>query len=402
MREYENDFDYDIYDGYYGRKMGALVAPQEEPKHYSFSKKGVALITTLCILISGVFGFGGAYIANYAMGPKPATFLQSARPAQVEINLDDAATGKALSVQQVISAAADAVVEIRTEKVTEGPWLRQYVTQGAGSGVVVTTDGYIMTNNHVIRDSNKITVRLNNGKDYEARLIGYDSQTDVAVIKIEANGLTPVVFGDSDNITIGEPVVAIGNPLGELGGTATQGIISSLDRLLTIEGRQMSLLQTDASINPGNSGGGLFNEYGEIIGLVVAKSEGSGIEGLGFAIPINTAKNVAAMLIESGYVTGRPMIGIVMVELTSAEEAVKYGVRQLGVYIESVTSENAKKAGFMEGDMLYFIGDARVEKPSDLTDALQQYKVGDSITVTVVRDNAMLELTVVLSERLEN
>ena len=402
MREYENDFCYGSFEisNDDTEKVIEESAEKKSEKRHSITKKGIAVITALCIAVSGSFGVGGAILSAKVFKSSSApTFYQSSRSPQTGLDLIDIQTGNKLSIQQIINVAADAVVEIRTERVTNDMWMMQYVTQGAGSGVVVSPDGYIMTNNHVIRSSSKISVTLRDGTSYEASLIGYDQPTDVAVIKIEASGLTPVIFGDSDTIAMGDTVVAIGNPLGELGGTATAGIISSLDRELTIEGKTMNLLQTDASINPGNSGGGLFNEYGEIIGLVVAKSQGSGVEGLGFAIPINTAKTVAAQLIENGYVSGRPQIGIEMIDLTSMQDAVLHGVRNLGVYVNAVLSDNAKKAGIKEGDMLYYIEDTRVEKPSDLTDALLKYKVGDKVKLTVVRDNEIIDLTVELSEQ---
>ncbi|MCL1810407.1 MAG: trypsin-like peptidase domain-containing protein [Clostridiales bacterium] len=414
MREYENDFRSDFFNE---RIESAASGPQyvqpanpaavstaskQTDKQIRMTKKGIAGLITICVIISGIFGTGGAFITSKALGGDSFTSWQLERPV-AEATPQAAGLlqrpGEKLSVQQVVDLAAGAVVEITTERVTNDMWMRQYVTQGAGSGVIVSSDGYIMTNNHVIRGSGKITVTLKDGTSYEAKVIGTDTQTDVAVIKVEADGLTPAVFGDSSNIEIGELAVAIGNPLGQLGGTVTAGIISSLDRELTIENKTMTLLQTDASINPGNSGGGLFNQYGEMIGLVVAKSEGSGVEGLGFAIPINTAKTVAAQLMESGYVKGRPQIGIVMLDLSTVQDAIEYGVRQLGVYIDSVISEGAKKAGFQKWDMLYYIEETRIEKPSDLTDALQKYQVGDTVKLTVVRSNELVELTVVLGEQ---
>ncbi|MCL1808741.1 MAG: trypsin-like peptidase domain-containing protein [Clostridiales bacterium] len=416
MREYDNDFRSEFFNERIesaacettGGAMGELAAAttpeagRRSAGQYVLTKKRIAVMLIFCVIISGFLGTGSAYLTSKAIGNGSYTSWQLSaqpelfRPAAADTSPD--ADGR-LSVQQIIEKAADAVVEISTESVANDIWMRQYITQGAGSGVIVSSDGYIMTNNHVIRGSGKINVTLRNGETYEARLIGSDQQTDVAVVKIEASNLTPVVFGDSDSIVIGELAVAIGNPLGQLGGTVTSGIISSLDRELTIENKNMTLLQTDASINPGNSGGGLFNQHGEMIGLVVAKSAGSGVEGLGFAIPVNTAKTVAAQLIENGYVKGRPFIGIQMRDLTSAQDAIFYGVRNLGVYVDKVISDGARKAGFQEGDMLYYIEDTRIEAPSDLTDALQKYKVGDTVTITVVRDNQLIELTVVLGEQ---
>lgn len=404
MREYENDFNTETFEKFYNDDNYAAIQENgaKARKQYVITKKGVALLTALCVVISAVFGVGGALVASKAQSHHAPYLLQSSRSHEVNLDLTAAPGGK-LSVQQVIALTADSVVEINTEVVRSDIWMRQYTMPGAGSGVIISSDGYIMTNNHVIESTGKISVTLRNGSTYDARLIGTDDRTDVAVIKIDATDLSPVVFGDSDGIVMGDLVVAIGNPLGQLGGTATSGIISSLDRQLTIEGNKtMSLLQTDAAINRGNSGGGLFNEYGEIIGLVVAKSSGLGIEGLGFAIPINTAKHVAMQLLENGYVKGRPQIGIEMVDLTSAQDAVFYGVRNLGVYVKTVFSDNAKAAGIKEGDMLYYIEDVRIEKPTDLTDELMKHSVGDKVKLTVVRDDDIIDLVVELSEQKQN
>lgn len=209
------------------------------------------------------------------------------------------------------------------------------VATGAGSGVILTADGYIVTNHHVVDGGSAFTVRTRSGDTYEASLVGSDSQTDLAVLKIDAEGLTPAVLGDSDKLVVGETAVAIGNPLGELGGTVTSGIISALSREITTSaGATMELLQTNAAINPGNSGGGLFNSSGELIGIVNAKSVGEDIEGLGFAIPINTAKSVIEDLISDGYVRGRIDTGFTVVDLTDQATALQYGVRR-PVFISS-------------------------------------------------------------------
>ena len=175
-----------------------------------------------------------------------------------------------LSISDVAAVASNSVVEITTETVMMGTRMGQFVSEGAGSGVIITSDGYILTNNHVIDGASKITVRLKDGTSYNGVVVGLDEKTDLAVIKVDASDLQPAVFGDSSSLTVGETAVAIGNPLGQLGGTVTSGIISALDREISIDGETMTLLQTSAAINPGNSGGGLFNSYGELIGIVNA------------------------------------------------------------------------------------------------------------------------------------
>jgi serine protease Do len=265
--------------------------------------------------------------------------------------------------------------------------------------VIISQDGYIITNNHVIDGANKITVRLKNGTAYSASLIGTDSKTDVAVLKINGTGLTTAVFGDSGSIKVGDTAIAIGNPLGQLGGTVTEGIISALDRELVIDGKAMRLMQTDAAINPGNSGGGLFNGKGELIGIVVAKSSGSDVEGLGFAIPANTAKTVADELITYGYVKGRIDTGMTFIDLTTTQKALLYGVRQLGVYVKSVDSgSNAASAGFKSGDLITYVGDTKITGETVLTQALEQYDVGDTVKITVVRNGYTGQLSLKLAE----
>jgi serine protease Do len=221
----------------------------------------------------------------------------------------------------------------------------------------------------------------------------------VAVIQIDETGLTAARIGDSSQLVVGDLAVAIGNPLGELGGTATAGIISALDRQVTIEGKAMSLLQTDASINPGNSGGGLFNQYGQLIGVVVAKSGGSNVEGLGFAIPINTAKAVADQLLEHGYVQGRVQMGLTLVDIATSYDATRYGVKALGVYVVSADTPQSKSAGFISGDRLISIDDAVINQFSDVPKALEKYEVGDTVKVTVAREDQTRVLTLVLGEK---
>lgn len=367
------------------------------------TNRSIAFLTAGCIMLSGLFGFGGAALGKYVLPEQTVlggsrTASENRTASNMAYNLSTS-TGEKLSMQEVVAMNADAVVEIRTEQVTTDSWLSQYVTQGAGSGVIISENGYIVTNNHVIEDANKITVKLRDGEEYEASLIGTDSDTDIAVIKIDASGLISAVYGDSSSLIVGDEVVAIGNPLGELGGTATFGRISATDRNISIDGKAMTLIQTDASINPGNSGGGLFNEYGELIGIVVAKSTGSDVEGLGFAIPVNTVKQIAQQLVDDGYVKGKPALGVTLIDLTSARNAIMYGVRNTGIYISSVDSTQAQQAGLQKGDMLYYIGDVQITDTETLQQAINSYKVGEKAKVTVVRGSEIIELTVEISEK---
>ncbi len=373
-------------------------------KRYLISSRGAAVVLTLCISVSSVFGFaGGMAVANYSEDKESTIASQlltnSENDSIAAVATSSADSGGELTVAEVASLTANSVVEITTETVTTDSWMQQYVTNGAGSGVIVSADGYIVTNNHVIDGANKITVRLKNETTYTATLVGTDSKTDIALLKISATGLTPAVIGDSEELQAGDTAIAIGNPLGQLGGTVTEGIISALDRELTIDGETMTLLQTDAAINPGNSGGGLFNDSGELIGIVVAKSSGSDVEGLGFAIPVNDAQEVANELMENGYVKGRVDIGMTFIDLTSAQNALMYGVNQLGVYVKSVDSDsNAASAGFKSGDLITYVGDTKITSAAVLTQALGEYSVGDTVKFTLIRSSNTGTISMKLAE----
>lgn len=285
------------------------------------------------------------------------------------------------------------VVEITTEQVVNGSYFQQYISSGAGSGVLISADGYIITNNHVIEGATKVMVRLTSGTEYEAKVIGSDAQGDIAVIKIEEKDLPYAVVGDSSTLVVGEEVLAIGNPLGALGGSVTNGIISALDREITIDSQKMQLLQTNAAINPGNSGGGLFNMNGELIAIVNAKSSGSAIEGLGFAIPINYAYDIAKELIDNGYVTGRPSLGISYIEIDDYMDLMRYRVNSYGIYVYDGGSTDLKN-----GDRMIKLGDYEVTNSATLKSAIQSYKVGDTVMITVVRGGVYTDISVTLIE----
>ncbi|MBQ6893625.1 MAG: trypsin-like peptidase domain-containing protein [Clostridia bacterium] len=294
----------------------------------------------------------------------------------------------------VATAVKDSVVEITTEMAAGNSYFQQFVESGAGSGVIISDDGYIITNNHVIEGASKITVRLTDGTEHEAKLIGTDAQADIAVLKITTDkNLSFAVIGNSENLTVGEEVLAIGNPLGELGGSVTNGIISALDREITIDGQTMRLLQTNAAINPGNSGGGLFNMKGELIAIVNAKSSGLGIEGLGFAIPINYAYEIASELLANGYVSGRPAMGISYIEISTYWDLMSYGVQAYGIYVY-----DGGDTPLENGDRIVSVGDYEIQYSASLKNAIQNYKVGDTVDVTVARGGRFVKLSVTLIE----
>ena len=369
-------------------------APREKKPRRDRRKSAFAAVMAACMVFSLGCGFGGGYLASRLNSTASSSGASGGQPVFYQSVSNNTNKGS-LSVAEVAAKAADSVVEINTETVSSSFYGGQRVSQSAGSGVILSADGYIVTNNHVVAGADSITVRTRDGKSYAANLVGTDPDTDLAVLKIEASGLTPAVLGSSDDLVVGETAVAIGNPLGELGGTVTSGIISALSREVTIDNQTMTLLQTNAAINPGNSGGGLFNSNGELVGVVNAKYAKEGVEGLGFAIPINTAKPVIEQLISQGYVSGRVDTGFTPIDLTDEATAMQYRVSRTGVYVYEVTTNTD---GFQSGDLLLSIDGKDIDSMSDYNAALQGRSVGDQLAVVVLRGNRQLPLTLTLRD----
>lgn len=370
--------------------------PIKEKKPSFIRRHRNACIISGCLLISIGGGFGGATLA-YQLNKSNGSGTVLYQSVEKTNSKNNTANASSMSVKDVANEAMDSVVEIKTESVSNNEYFQQAVQSGAGSGVILSKDGYIVTNNHVIDGASKITVTTKDGKSYDAKLIGTDSSTDLAVIKIEATSLKPAVMGSSSKLEVGDTAVAIGNPLGELGGTVTSGIISALDREVTIDNQTMQLLQTNAAINPGNSGGGLFNDQGELIGIVNAKSSGSNIEGLGFAIPIDHAKDVITNLIENGYVKGRASLGVTLTLGTSNNPFSSDTSTQ--VYIAKVEDgKAADKAGLQAGDQILKVDDKDVENISDVKTVVNSHKAGETMKITVLRERSTKTFTVTLGE----
>lgn len=365
-------------------------------QQHAEAKKGskkTMLVLCGCFILAGIGGFGGTMAAlSLNGGTGRAVLYQSV--TNTENGSDKGSVdANAMSVKQVADATANSVVEIQTESVSTNPFFPQAVTSGAGSGVILSKDGYIVTNNHVIEGASKVTVKTKDGKSYNADFVGTDKTTDLAVIKIKAENLTPAVLGKSTDLEVGDVAIAIGNPLGELGGTVTSGIISALDREINVDNQSMHLLQTSAAINPGNSGGGLFNDHGELVGIVNAKSGGENIEGLGFAIPIDHAKTVIENLIENGYVKGRPSLGVVL------QAASTINSDKENVYIAEVEKgKAADKAGLKTGDQILKADGKNVTSISDVKEAIDSHKAGDNMSFTILRENETKEIKVKLGE----
>ncbi|MFR6312776.1 S1C family serine protease [Anaerofustis stercorihominis] len=351
-----------------------------------------ALIVAAMMITSTVLGFVGGFAANKFLGSNKADGVTS---TSIPVASTTSSESGNMNVSNVVKSVKNSVVSIECESQSQAQINPLYdsgssTSKSAGSGVIVTTDGYIVTNNHVVDGADKITVKTADEKSYTAKLVGVDSETDIAVIKIEAKGLKSATFGKSSTLEVGDEIVAIGNPLGELSGTVTNGIVSALSREVTIENETMNLIQTNASINAGNSGGGLFDKNGLLVGVVNAKAAGNNVEGIGFAIPIDTAKNVIEQIIDYGYVKGRVTSGLTLIDILDENTARQYSVNELGVYIYSVAEgSNAEKAGLKSGYIVKSVNGTKVESASDFKAVIKKLKVGDKIKVTV--SNGMSE-----------
>ena len=383
--------------------LGAEPTPPEKPQKpkKTFGAGTVAILLVSCFAVSLISGFGAGYLATMKFGNSenhssnvsvadrdPSVIYQNISASTADIEEG--------TVSAVASAVENTVVEIKTDVVTTGSFFGNYIQSGAGSGVIISADGYIVTNNHVIDGASNVTVRLKDGTEHKAEIIGADADSDLAVIKIEAEKeLLPAIFGDSEILNVGQQVVAVGNPLGELGGTVTTGIISALDREVTIDGKKMNLLQMDAAVNPGNSGGGLFNLKGELIGIVNAKSSGDSVEGLGFAIPAATASKTAGELIEYGYVRGRVDLGLSLYDVSDSITAMYCGVDQLGCYV----IESKYSSDFQKWDRIVAVNGESVTYFADIAALKNDLKVGDTVTFTVVRKCRMVDVELVCREK---
>lgn len=303
-----------------------------------------------------------------------------------------------VSVATVVNRVAASVVEITTETIVQSGFIGQYITSGAGSGVIVSEEGFIVTNHHVIDGANSITVRMCDGKEFPATLIGTDEQTDIAVLWIDSGNypLTVATLGSSFDLVVGEDILTIGNPLGSLGGTVTEGMVSATAREINVSGVNMTLLQVSAPINPGNSGGGLFNLAGELIGVVNAKVSSEEIEGLGFAIPIDTAYEVILELIDHGYVRGRPAIDFQVVDVTSIQTAMRYfDSFNLGVYVY-----DDQHPVLQYGDLVLAADGVEITSVSVLNSLIQTKSVGETMELIIYRGREQITVVVSIVEQI--
>jgi len=360
-----------------------------------------------CSLLGGIVGAGGVVLAQNLLAPEKAepastTILVGDREVQ-PVDLAQIDTGKLLTPAEVYAQNVNSTVGITTS-ITTNFWGYTTTSAASGSGFIITEDGYILTNHHVIEGSNSITVTLYDGTTYDAQLIGYDESLDTAVLKVEAEGLVPVVLGDSDNLNVGDSVIAIGNPLGELTFSLTAGAVSALDREVTLSTTTMDLIQTDCAINSGNSGGALFNLYGEVIGITNAKYSSSSmseasIDNIGFAIPINDAMNIVRSIIENGYIA-KPYIGVSIMDVSA--ETQSYGLPQGAAVKEIVEGSPAEAAGLQLNDIITKADDTEITGSNDLVDYIGSRSAGDIVKLTVYRQGQTMEITLEIGEQIKS
>ncbi len=389
MNENENTFNAE----YTEKPAGGPASRKPKRKNH------ILPIVISAALIGGAAGFGGGLLAyQYIRGGTPAVVYKASDDDKTHTTANVSTSGE-MSTSAIAKKAAPSVVEINVKGVstTYGLFGGTYETESAGSGVIISKDGYIITNNHVVEGGTEYKVVTYDGTEYEASLVGRDEKSDIGVLKIDGKDLTPAVLGDSDKVSVGDKSVVIGNPLGTLGGTVTDGIISAINREITINNESMNLLQTNATINSGNSGGGMFDGQGNLIGIVNAKesgttSSGTTIEGLGFAIPVNEAMDIADQLISYGTVKNRATLGVHVAE-------VEQGTRgyEPGLYITDVIPGGAAdKAGLKPYDKIESIDDNEIENYTDLSACLRGKEVGSSIEMEVRRNGEDMDVTVTL------
>lgn len=393
---------------YYTPPEKPAKAPKEKKPHGKWVK--ALCMCLVCALLGGVCGAG---IMAGSMNSRIADveeMLEEQTKGTLSIGQTSttpapvSTTTTAKPVAAIYDQACNEVVGITTEVTYTNFFGQTSSSAVSGSGFIVSPDGYILTNYHVIEYAYKgnyaITVMLHDGTRYEASIVGVEDCNDIAVLKIDASGLDPVTFGDSDKLSVGDDVYAVGNPLGELEFSMTTGHVSALDRLITTEdgSEAINMFQIDAAVNSGNSGGPVYNANGEVVGIVTAKYSDTGVEGLGFAIPINDAAKIANDLITKGYVTGKAYMGVSIDERYNSMYSQYYNM-PIGAFVKSVESGScAESAGIQAGDIITRLGDVEITGYSDLKQAIKQYSAGDSAELELYRAGESRTLTVTFDE----
>lgn len=379
----------------------ALIVYEGKPKK---KRKVNVWAACICSALAASVLTGGIFSAVVLNKLPDGSQNTSATVTANVSQLSSSVNTKALTTPEIAAKVGPSVVGIINKAKVEpqkffNPFTGRYyyssdpnstetVQQGTGSGIIISSDGYIVTNEHVIDGATELVVILNTGEEHAATLIGKDAKTDLAVLKIEKTGLPAATLGDSTSVQVGELAIAIGNPLGqEFAGTVTAGVVSAVNRTMTVEGKTYNLIQTDAAINPGNSGGALVNQYGEVIGINTIKLSTNGVEGIGFAIAISEAKPILDQLTQNGYVTGRPLVGISVQSTTS-------GLLVAGVQEGS----GAEKAGLKQGDLIAKVDGKFIKTAEELNAIRDKKSPGDYLTFTIMRNGDISEIKVQLTE----
>ena len=384
------------------------VQPAVQPKKQGFFHRAAVKVTALvlaCAVAGGLAGWGGAAIAGSGSNSGKTTIQQSDRqPVTVQVKKVDGQTK--MDPATVYASVVNSAVSINCSATSTNIFGQQTQTASSGSGFIITEDGYVVTNYHVVSGASSVQVTLYNGDTYDATVIGGDSDYDVAVLKINASGLQPVTLGESADVNVGDTVLAIGNPLGELTFSMSQGIVSSCDRAINVDGTPFNMIQVDCSINPGNSGGPLVNLYGEVVGIVSAKYSSyssTTVEGLGFAIPISDVRSIITDIMENGAVTDKAYMAITAGTMNE-QMAAQFNINVTeGVFVYSVVEGGAgEKAGLRLGDVITKMGDKTLTSRQDLSAAMKGYRAGDTVTLTVYRGGQYIEVELTFDAQPQN
>ena len=384
------------HDDYAPGPDRAPAPAPESPKKRGFFHRTAVKVTALilaCAVAGGLAGWGGAAIAGSSTS-RTAIQQSSRQPVSVQVKNVDGQTK--MEPAEVYASVVNSAVSINFSATSTNIFGQQTQTASSGSGFIITEDGYVVTNYHVVSGASSVEVTLYNGDTYDATVIGGDSDYDVAVLKIEATGLQPVTLGESADVNVGDTVLAIGNPLGELTFSMSQGIVSSCDRAINVDGTPFNMIQVDCSINPGNSGGPLVNLYGEVVGIVSAKYStysSTTVEGLGFAIPISDVRSIITDIMENGAVTDKAYMAITAGTMNE-QMAAQFNIDVTeGVFVYSVVEGGAgDKAGLRLGDVITKMGDKTLTSRQDLSAAMKGYRAGDTVTLTVYRGGQYIEV----------
>ncbi len=408
--QHQQSYSYECSGGPQPSASQPASQPEPAPQKKSGKAGKVVALLLACALVGGGSGWGAAALAqkNSSAAAAPtaassdASVMLEGQRQTAALQVASVDTSKLLTASEVYAQNVNSTVGITTS-ITTNYFGYQTTAAAAGSGFILTQDGYILTNYHVVESSDSIKVTTYDGTSYDAQLIGYDESNDIAVLKVDANDLTPVVLGDSDSVSVGDSVVAIGNPLGELTFSLTAGAISALDRPVTLSsGTTMNLMQTDCAINSGNSGGALFNMYGEVIGITNAKysssssSSEASIDNIGFAIPINQVRSIVESIIQNGYII-KPYIGVSVSDVSS--ESQSYGLPQGAAVRSVVDGSPAAEAGLQENDIITAANGDAITGSNDLVKLVKAASAGDTLELTVYRQGQTVTVTLTVGEQ---